>query len=74
MLEFISPQRGEMILEFDSSHQSNPPHELNDALTSFISSVSHSTRADSGSTLSLVPVESATTLLMDKYQTDVGKI
>ena len=39
-----------MILEIDSGHQSNPPHELNDPLTSFICPISDGPRADSGNT------------------------
>lgn len=41
-------QKGEMILEFDSGHQSSLSGELNDPLTSFICSISDGTRTDSG--------------------------
>ena len=43
-------QKGEIIIELDSSHQNNPPGELNDALTSFMCFISDRTRADSGNT------------------------
>ena len=42
----ISSPKREIILELDSSHHSRPP-ELNDPITSFIWSISDSTRADS---------------------------
>ena len=45
----IFSKKEEIILEFDSSHQSNQSGELNDLLTLFICSVSDS-RADSGNT------------------------
>lgn len=38
----------EMILEFESSHQSKPPGGLNDLLTTFICSISDYTRTNSG--------------------------
>ena len=40
MMEFLHPKRGEIILDFDSSHQSNQLGELNDPLISFICFVS----------------------------------
>ena len=43
----FSPKE-EIILEFDSSHQSKPSVELNIILTSFTCFISDSTRADSG--------------------------
>ena len=55
----------EIILEFDSGHQSNQQGELNAPLTSFTCSVSEGTRTDCGNTDHL-PFESATTLLKGK--------
>ena len=43
-------QKGEVILDFDSSHQSKQTGELKDISTSFIYFISDGTRADSGST------------------------
>lgn len=48
MLAFF--QKGEVILDFDSSHQSKQTGELKDISTSFIYFVSDGTRADSGNT------------------------
>lgn len=53
MLEFLSPKR-EIILEFDSSNQNGQQGGLNDLLTSFICSMSVSTVAASGDSLSLL--------------------
>ena len=39
-------QKGEIILKFDNSYQSNKPGEWNDPLTSFIWFASDSTRAN----------------------------
>ena len=58
-------QKGKIILEFDSSHHSSQPGELNDTLISCICSSSGSTNADSGNTGRL-SIESGTTLLMGK--------
>lgn len=40
-------QKGKILFEIDSS-QSTPQHELNNNLTTFIFSISDSTKADSG--------------------------
>lgn len=51
MLEFLSPKKREIILEFGSSTQDSQPGRLNDLLTSFICSMSDSTTAASGDTV-----------------------
>lgn len=43
-------QKGEVILDFDSSHQNKQTGELKDISTSFIYCISDGTRADSGNT------------------------
>ena len=63
-----------LILEIDSSHQSNQPGELNDPLTFFISSISDGTRADSGNTDHLSLLNQLPLSLWAKSPTDVGKI
>ena len=67
-------QKGKIILEFDSSHQSNQPSELNDPLTPFICSISDGTRADSGNTYHLSLLNQLPTPLWAKSPTDVSKI
>ena len=67
-------QRGKIILEFDSSHQSNQPGELHDTLTSFICCVSDNTRADSVNTDHLSLLNQLPLSLRAKSPTDVGKI
>ena len=67
-------QKKEIILEFDSSHQSHPPGELNYPLTSFICSVSESIRAYSRNTDHLSLLNQLPSLFWAKSPTDVGKI
>ena len=44
---FSSSSKARIILEFDSSHPSNPTGDLSDLLTSFIFSIPDGTRTDS---------------------------
>lgn len=70
---YFSP-KGERIQENDGSHQSNPPRELNDPLVSFISSLSHGTRADSESADHWSLLNQLPSSSWGKFPTDIGKI
>ena len=60
-------QKGEIILEIDSNHQSNSPGELNDPLTYYIMFIwSLIVLTDSENSDHFVSIESVTTLLMGK--------
>lgn len=60
-------QKGEIILEIDSNHQSNSPGELNDPLTYYIMFIwSLIVLTDSENSDHFVSIELVTTLLMGK--------
>ena len=66
-------QKGEIIPEFDSRHQSKQQCELNDSLISFICSISDDTRADSGNTDHLSLLNQLPSFLWAKSPLTVAK-
>lgn len=65
-------QKGEIILEFDSSNQNSQPGELSDILTSFVCSISDGTRAGDNDHVFLL--DQLPSPLWEKSTTDTGRI
>lgn len=73
MPEFLSPRKGKIILESDSSYQNSQPGEFNDPLMSFVCSVPGGTIAESRDTDHLVLLDRLPPSFWAQFSNDTGK-